>query len=383
MVGDMDARAPTVGGLASARSTDRVHIRAAVLRVHGAPFALETLTLRPPGQGEVRVRIRACAVCHSDLSAADGIWGGDLPIVLGHEAAGTVEAVGSGVGRVVPGDRVVVTLIRSCQSCEQCAHSEEVLCGHVPAHGSPLETADGTSVVQGMETGAFAEAVVVDQSQLAPIPDALSFELASLLGCGVLTGFCAVANTAHVRPGQSVIVIGCGGVGLNAIQGARIAGAGPIIAIDPAAERRGQARAFGATHTFDPREGATERDALAVTDGGADAVFVAAGIADVMTDATRLLARGGQLVVLGMPPVGVMAAYEPVNLAYYGQRIVGTRMGGAVVARDVPMLAKRYLDGSLQLDSLVGGTWPLERINDAFAAARRGEGARQIVVMGA
>ena len=365
-----------------AASSGSVPVRAAVLRAHGAGLNLETLTLRAPRDGEVRVRIAACAICHSDLSAADGIWGGAVPVVLGHEAAGTVEAVGANVGRVRPGDRVVVTLIRSCQSCERCRGDSEVMCPAPPATGSPLTDASGAAVAQGMDTGAFAEAVIVHESQIAPIPDALSFELASLLGCGVLTGFGAVANVARLRRGQSAVVVGCGGVGLNAVQGARIAGVSPILALDPAPDRREQALALGATHAFDPTD-ADEREAAAATLGdGADAVFVAAGRADAMTDATRLLAVGGQLVILGMPPSGAMAAYEPVSLAYYGQRIVGSRMGGAVVARDVPMLARRYLDGSIELDALVGGVWPLERIDEAFVAARRGEGARQIVTMG-
>ena len=365
-------------GMAGARS-----IRAAVLRAHGEPLAVETLRLRAPGPGELRVTLAACAVCHSDLSAADGIWNGAVPVVLGHEAAGTVEAVGEGVTRVAPGDRVVVTLVRSCQACSRCEEGDEVLCGHVPAPGSPLADGTGASVGQGMDTAAFAEAVTVHESQVAPIPDALSFELASLLGCGVLTGFGAVANVARLAPGARVAVVGCGGVGLNAVQGARAAGAATIVAVDPAADRREQARALGATHAVDPGAGDAVGAVRAAAGGrGADAVFVAAGRAELMTEAIGMLAPGGQLVVLGMPPSGATASFEPVSLAFHGQRIVGSRMGGAVVARDVPMLADRHLRGGLELASLIGGRWPLERINEAFAAARAGEGARQVIVFG-
>ena len=365
-------------GMAGARS-----IRAAVLRAHGEPLAVETLRLRAPGPGELRVTLAACAVCHSDLSAADGIWNGAVPVVLGHEAAGTVEAVGAGVTRVAPGDRVVVTLVRSCQSCKPCGEGDEVLCAHVPAPGSPLSDGTGASVGQGMDTGAFAEAVTVHESQVAPIPDALSFELASLLGCGVLTGFGAVANVARLEAGSSAVVVGCGGVGLNAVQGARAAGAGTIVAVDPAADRRDQALALGATHAVDPGEADAVEAVRRVAGGrGADAVFVAAGRAALMTGAVAMLAPGGQLVVLGMPPSGATASYEPVSLAFYGQRIVGSRMGGAVVARDVPMLAAMHLRGELELASLIGGRWPLERVNEAFAAARAGEGARQVIVFG-
>ena len=377
---DATIEAPAAAGMQATLS--QTPVRAAVLRKHRAPLTLETLMLRPPGPGEVRVQIAACAICHSDLSAADGIWGGAVPVVLGHEAAGTVEAVGEGVGRVAIGDRVVVTLIRSCQSCECCAQGQEVQCEHRADPGSPLTDEAGDPVGQGMDTGAFAEAVLVHESQMAPIPDELPFDLASLLGCGVLTGFGAVANVAEVKAGQSVAVIGCGGVGLNAVQAARLAGAGSVVALDPSPERREQALALGATHAFDPTDTAGMEVARTVLGRGADAAFVAAGHVDAMTDAATLLAPRGQLVILGMPPVGALASYEPVTLAYYGHRIVGTRMGDAVVARDVPRLAQLYLNGGLELDALVGGRWPLERIEEAFEAARRGEGARQVVVMG-
>ena len=355
--------------------------KAAVLRTLGGALSVETLRLRSPEAGEVRVKIRACAVCHSDLSYADGIWGSAVPVVLGHEAAGVIEAVGEGVTRAAVGDRVVVTLIRSCQSCPSCECGAEVQCATPPAHAGALVDRNDEPVLQGMDTGAFAEAVLVDESQVAPIPETLGYEPASLLGCGVLTGFGAVRNVAKVRPGMSVAVIGCGGVGLNSIQGARDSGATIIVAVDPAASRREQALELGATHALDPLDANTAAQFQHLNGGGADAVFVATGHAEVMTQATAFLARGGQLVLLGMPPVGAMASYEPVSLAYYGQRIVGTRMGDAVVTRDVPMLARRYLEGSFALDELIGGTWPLDRINDAFAAARGSDGVRQIIVM--
>ena len=215
--------------------------KAAVCRAFGAPLTIETVELAEPGPGEVLIRTAACAICHSDIFFLDGAWGGDLPAVYGHEAAGVVEAVGPGVTRLKVGDHVVATLIRNCGFCPACTEGAPVFCEEVfPLdRATPLHDGAGKPIVHGLRTGAFAEHMVVDQSQAIAIPKDMALDSAALIACGVLTGLGAVVNTAGVKAGSSVVVIGCGGVGLNSIQGARIAGASPIIAIDVEA---GQAR---------------------------------------------------------------------------------------------------------------------------------------------
>ncbi len=257
-------------------------MRAAVCRAFGAPLAIEELVLAAPGPGEVAVAVEACAVCHSDIAYADGAWGGALPAVYGHEAAGRVTAVGAGVRGFAAGDRVLVTLIRACGHCPACAGGAPTSCDHAwDAGPSPLRDAGGAVVAQGMKTAAFAEAVVVDASQLVALPDDLPAELACLLACGVITGVGAVVNTARLRPGARVAVIGAGGVGLNAIQGAALAGAAQIVAVDLAPAKLEAARAFGATDGVVAGPGAMAEamaTVRALTGGrGVDAAFVTVG----------------------------------------------------------------------------------------------------------
>ncbi len=222
-------------------------IRAAVCHEFGAPLRIEEVDLRPPQGREIEIEIGAVAICHSDISLADGGWGGTLPAIFGHEAAGRVTALGAPSPTLAVGDSVIVTLIRSCGGCRSCAVGRPVLCEAPPEIAGPLAAPDGSAIRQGLACGAFAERVVVDRSQVVPIPSEIPLEAACLLSCGVITGVGAVVNTAGVRPGQDVVVIGAGGVGLNAIQGARIAGARRIIAVDRLEEKLAVAREFGAT----------------------------------------------------------------------------------------------------------------------------------------
>ena len=236
--------------------------RAAVCRAFGKPLTVETVELAEPNAGEVLIRTAACAICHSDIFYIDGAWGGELPAVYGHEAAGVVEAVGAGVTRLKPGDHVVATLIRNCGFCPACAEGAPVFCEEVfPLDRlTPLHDGAGKPLVHGLRTGAFAEHIVVDQSQAVAIPNDVALDSASLIACGVLTGMGAVVNTAGVKAGSSVVVIGCGGVGLNSIQGARLAGASPIIAVDIEPGKLAAAREFGATETINARsENVAER----------------------------------------------------------------------------------------------------------------------------
>ena len=255
--------------------------KAAVCRAFGAPLTIETVELAEPGPGEVLIRTAACAICHSDIFFFDGAWGGDLPAVYGHEAAGVVEAVGEGVTRLKVGDPVVATLIRNCGFCPACTEGAPVFCEEVfPLdRATPLHDGAGKPIAHGLRTGAFAEHMVVDQSQAIAIPKDVPLDSAALIACGVLTGLGAVVNTAGVKPGSSVVVIGCGGVGLNSIQGARLAGASPILAVDVEPGKLAAAREFGATETINARseDAASRVDELT---GGrkADWVFVTVGV---------------------------------------------------------------------------------------------------------
>ena len=288
--------------------------RAAVCRAFGAPLAIETIDLADPGPGEVRVKMAACAICHSDIFFLDGAWGGELPAVYGHEAAGIIEAVGPGVRRLRPGDHVVATLIRNCGFCAACAEGAPVFCEEVfPLDKqSPLHDGAGKPVVHGLGTGAFAEHIVVDASQAVAIPKDIKLDVAALIACGVLTGMGAVVNTANAKAGSSAVVIGCGGVGLNSIQGARLAGCSPIIAVDVEQGKLEAAREFGATETINAR---TEKVAARVAEltGGrkADWVFVTVGVKGAAEQGVSLMKRNGATVLVGMPPSGVAATIDP------------------------------------------------------------------------
>jgi len=357
--------------------------RAAVCRAFGAPLSVETIELRPPGPGEVLVNMAACAICHSDIFYIDGAWGGDLPAVYGHEAAGVVETVGPGVTRLEPGDHVVATLIRNCGFCPACAEGAPVFCEEVfPLdRETPLRDAAGRPVVHGLRTGAFAEHIVVDASQAVAIPKDVKLDSAALIACGVLTGLGAVVNTANVRAGSSVVVIGCGGVGLNSIQGARLAGCDPIIAIDVESAKLSAAREFGATHTTNAR-GENLAGRVAELTGGrkADWVFVTVGVKGAAEQGISLMKRNGATVLVGMPPSGVTATIDPGSLAADGQRILGSKMGSARPLIDVPKIVALYREGRLKLDELISGRYPLDRINDAVASSRSGAALRNVIV---
>ena len=358
-------------------------MKAAVCREFKRPLSIEELDLAEPRAGEVRVKIAACAICHSDLLFMAGAWGGELPAVAGHEAAGIVEQTGAGVARVAPGDHVVVTLLRACGHCPFCARGERQLCEtRLPLDlRSPLSAGDGSPIRQGLRTAAFAEAVVVDASQVALVPPDVPLESASLLACGVITGVGAVLNTAAMRPGSHVATIGTGGVGLNCVQGAALGGARTNIAIDLSDRKLAAAPTFGASHTINPGKEDVRAAVRSLTDGrGADYVFVAAGSAAAIEQGVRLLRRGGTLVVVGMTADGVQVRFEAVDIADNALRILGSKMGSVRMPLDVEMLADWYLKGRLKLDELISARYPLERINEAIASAAGGDALRNVIV---
>ena len=356
---------------------------AAVCRAFGRPLILEEVELADPGPGELRIAMKASAICHSDIYCIDGAWGGELPAVFGHEAAGVVEAVGPGVRRIKEGDPVIATLIRSCGFCPSCAGGAPVFCEEVFAldRQTPIRGAGGEAIGHGLRTAAFAEHALVEQSQVAALPPDMRFDCAALLACGVVTGVGAVFNTAAAPAGASVVVIGCGGVGLNTVQGARIAGAAPLIAVDVVEAKLAAARDFGATHTINARTEDVAARLGEITNGRkADFAFVTVGIAGAAEQAIKLIKRNGAAVLVGMPPSGVGASFDPGWLAADGQRILGSKMGSARLPVDIPRLIELYREGRLKLDELISGRFRLPAINEALASSRSGAAVRNVIV---
>jgi Zn-dependent alcohol dehydrogenase len=356
-------------------------VRAAVCHEFGKPLVIEEVELRAPGPGEVEVRLSACAICFSDISYLDGGWGGTLPAVYGHEASGHVSAVGPGVVGLSPGDPVIATLIRACGSCPQCATGHPTVCEtpYDRDHG-PLSMPDGSVLHHGLKIGAFAERAVVHTSQVVKIPAGMPMDAASLLSCGVITGVGAVVNTGKVRPGEVVVVIGAGGVGLNAIQGARIAGASRIIAVDMTEAKLAAAREFGATDGLLATEPKPWARVHEIAGRMADAVFVTVGAIPAFDAAPRYLGAGGRMVMVGMPHSGAMASYEPVIIAYMAQGMLGSVMGDTVLARDIRWMVDLYRQGRLKLDELISGRWRLDQINEAIADTRSGAARRNVIM---
>ena len=358
-------------------------MKAAVCREFGAPLVIENVQLKPPTAGEVVVKLSACAICHSDITFMDGGWGGQLPQVFGHEAAGRVVAVGEGVQLAEIGDRVLVTLIRSCGHCGSCESGEPYICSTPFESDSQnrITSSAGENILQGLKTGAFSEQVVVDQSQVVKIPDTIPMDAASLLSCGVVTGLGAVVNTAKVPYGASVVVIGCGGVGLNSIQGAAIVGANPIIAVDLVDNKLKAADDFGATHSLNGRDVQVVDRVRDITGTeGADFVFVAAGSSKAFEQGLELLNSSGTLVIVGMPPTGDTINVEAGNIAGAGQRILGSKMGSTRLRVDIPKLVALYDQGKLKLDELISGRYSLDQINEAIDDVRADKALRNVII---
>ncbi len=358
-------------------------IRAAVCHEFGKPLVIEDVQLRAPEMGEVQVSLSAVAICHSDILFASGGWGGSLPAVYGHEAAGHICATGPGVTGLGVGDPVVVTLIRACGHCASCGSGKPTTC-ETPYDGDtgPLKTASGGTLHQAMACGAFAEKVVVDQSQVVKIPGDMAMDVASLLSCGVITGVGAVVNAAGLRAGQDVVVIGAGGVGLNAIQGARIAGARRIVAIDMSEDKLDTALEFGATDGVLGSGDKPWRAAKQAMGRGADAVIVTVGAIPAYDQAPRYLAGGGRIIMVGMPHSGATSTYEPVNFAAAGHGMIGSKMGDAVIKRDIPWMIDLYKQGRLKLDELISGRWRLDQINEAIEDTKSGRARRNVILLG-
>jgi S-(hydroxymethyl)glutathione dehydrogenase/alcohol dehydrogenase len=369
-----------------------MRIRAAVLREPRRPLVLEEVELAPPRDDEVLVRVAAAGVCHSDVRLADGELGdGRWPMVLGHEGAGVVEAVGDAVTHVAPGDHVGFCIVPSCRTCEECRAGRFHLCIPAGENGprgvlmdgtSRLSLPDGTPLQHALMTACFADRAVVPAAGAIPLPNELPLWQASLLGCGVVTAFGAVRNAARVAPGQSAAVIGCGGVGLQVIAALRIAGAQPIVAVDLDAEKLRLASARGATHTVEGGSATTAARLARLTGRGADWAFEVVGRPDTMRLAWACLRPGGTAVVVGLAPMGVDVALPAIEFLS-DKGIRGSYYGSGDAAADLPELAALALTGELDLAGVVTAIEPLEAVNDALDRLRRGEGARTVLVVDA
>ncbi|MEU1145756.1 Zn-dependent alcohol dehydrogenase [Streptomyces sp. NPDC005863] len=334
---------------------------------------VDDLEIREPGPGEVLVAVAAAGLCHSDLSVIDGTIPFPPPVVLGHEGAGVVEAVGAGVTHVVPGDHVALSTIASCGACADCGRGRPTMCRK--AIGAPDQpfSRGGKPVYQFAANSAFAERTIVRAVQAVKIADDIPFASAALIGCAVVTGVGAALNRAEVGLGDSVVVIGTGGIGLNVLQGARIAGAGTIVAVDANPAKEGVARRFGATHFF----GATEA-VRGVLPHGADHVFECVGRVELVREAVELLDRRGQAVLLGMPGATAEASFVVASM-FLDKSILGCRYGSSRPQRDFALYAELYRSGRLLLDELVTRTYPVEDFGAAVGDARAGRVARGVL----
>jgi S-(hydroxymethyl)glutathione dehydrogenase/alcohol dehydrogenase len=361
-------------------------VKAAVCYEFGKPLVVEEIEIDPPQSGEVQVRLAATAICHSDVHLVRGDWGQwstQPPLVAGHEAAGVVAEVGPGVAGVQPGDPVVVSLLRSCGRCFFCTSGQPYFCSGTFALSSEsrLRNQRGERLRHGISTAAFAERVVVDQSQVVKIPADMPLDRACLLACGVITGVGAVTNTAQVPAGSSVVVIGTGGVGLNAVQGARLSGANPIIAVDIADNKLLAAREFGATHTINANSSDVRATVRELTQGRkADYVLVTVGSAAAVTQGLGLARRGGTIVIVGMPAAGATAPLPIGDMAWDGQKVIGSSMGSTRLSVDVPRLVELYRSGRLKLDELITARYRLDEINTAIEVMERGQALRNVII---
>lgn len=369
-----------------------LQFKAAVLRTPRTPLAIDTITARPLGPEDVLVRIRAAGLCHTDLEVIEGQLVFPMPIVLGHEAAGVIERVGSAVADLAIGDHVILHWNPHCGHCFYCDRDQPILCEDYLANGGKAGGFDGKPIYgssQGgvvhnlMYLGAFGEFCVVPAQSAVRIPKAMPFDRACLIGCGVMTGVGAATRVAKLEWGSTALVLGCGAVGLSAVQGARLAGATQIIAVDIADAKLETARKVGATHCVNARNEDPVAVAKALTKGrGADAVFESAGAPQTFRASVEAVRPGGQVVWLGKTGINDDISFRWGALMQE-KRIVRSSYGGARPERDFALMAESYLRGDLKLDELISRRIRLEEINEGFAALKRGEVIRAVVTFDA
>jgi S-(hydroxymethyl)glutathione dehydrogenase/alcohol dehydrogenase len=358
-------------------------MKAAILTEYLQPLVIDDVTLPDVGPRGVRVRIDASGVCHSDVSAASGKVPMGTSLILGHEGAGTVLAVGAEVMRVKPGDTVIASFVPACGQCFFCLNDQSQLCelmGSV-SRGVRGTRADGTPVSAMTGLGTFAEEMIVDESMLVKVETDVPMEQLALIGCGVTTGVGAALNTAQVTPGATVTVIGCGGVGQSVIQGARIAGASRIFAVDPVEMKRKTAEQFGATDLIDPADGDVVEQVKALTQGrGTDFSFEVIGLPETMVQAYQVARRGGTAVIVGMPAWDATVTLPGMSLFIDNKRLLGSMYGSSQVRRDFPRYVRLVETGRLDLGSMVTRHIHLDEVNDAFRAMEAGEVIRSVII---
>lgn len=356
-------------------------MKAAVCFGKDEPVAIETIALDDPGPGEVRVRLKAAGLCHSDVSVIDGTIPYPTPVVLGHEGAGIVDALGPGVTSLREGDAVLLSTLAHCGRCAACDVGRPTECRNAP---SPVArkpfTVRGAPAFQFANTSTFAEATIVREQCAIPIDPRVPFDRACLIGCGVMTGFGAVVNRAQVETGASMAVFGVGGIGLNCVQGGVLSGAGMIIAVDLSDQKLEWARRFGATHTVNSSKEDPVAAIRELTDGGADYAFEAVGQLAVIEQALNSLGPGGTLTIVGVPKIGSRFEFVVQSL-YQNKSILGCRYGTARPRRDFALLASLYLDGRLKIDELITRHYALDDFDAALHDLHSGQLARGVFLM--
>ncbi len=361
-------------------------MRAAVCQAIGEEATVEVfddVEIPEPGPGEVRVRIHAAGLCHSDLSGMNGTLPQGAPFVPGHEGAGEVVAVGDGVTSVGPGDHVIVAWTPPCGSCKACLRGQPNLCVNFmfAMAGSPrFRRAEGTDLFGFAGTGTWSEEMVLPQQGVVKIPNDVPYEIGALIGCGVTTGMGAAINTARVEPGSSVVVFGCGGVGISAIQGAKVAGAAEIVAVDTVARKLEEAKRFGATHGTDP-EGLTALVAEITEGEGFDYAFECIGIAPTFRAAWDATRRGGTTVIVGAGRMDAILELNGFELFFSEKALLGSYYGSADVRREFLRIIRLWRAGRIDLEGMISRRLQLEEMNDAIAALKKGEVLRQVVTL--
>lgn len=366
-----------------------IDVRAAVFTGPNEPLDIQQLTIpAEPGPNEVLVKLAASGVCHSDLHALDGEWETPAPLVLGHEGAGVVVAVGSEVTEVEIDDHVILSWTPSCQKCEFCVAGDPVLCQlanetayqHVFFDGKPRLSDGAQDVKSFLAVGSFGDHAMVPASAAIRIRKDAPLAQAALVGCAVTTGIGAVVNTARVEPGSTVLVVGCGGVGLNVVQGARLAGAKQIIVADVSAEKLDLGRTFGATHTVNSREVDLVTTVSELTGGrGVDYAFEAIGLPFTIEACFEAVRRGGTAVVVGQVADGVRISIDPFVMSDQEKKLIGCNYGSTRMSIDFPKIIDLYMEGKIDLDSMVTARIGLDDVNEAFAQMRQGKGIRSVI----
>ncbi|WP_150253119.1 S-(hydroxymethyl)mycothiol dehydrogenase [Nocardiopsis deserti] len=358
------------------------HVRGVVARSQGEPVSVETVVVPDPGPGEAVVRVRACGVCHTDLHYREGGINDEFPFLLGHEAAGTVESVGPGVTEAEPGDFVVLNWRAVCGQCRACQRGRPWYCFDTHNARQRMTLLDGTELTPALGIGAFAEKTLVAAGQCTKVDSAAKPEVAGLLGCGVMAGIGAAVNTGQVGRGDSVAVIGCGGVGSAAVAGSRLAGAGRIIAVDLDERKLAKARELGATHTVNASHTDTVEAVRALTGGfGADVVIDAVGTPRTYEQAFHARDLAGTVVLVGVPTPEMSLELPLADVFGRGGALKSSWYGDCLPSRDFPMLIDLYLQGRLDLEAFVSETIPLDGVEQAFTTMQDGDVLRSVVLL--